>query len=99
MENEITKVLEHKGERILTTQQLAESYETIPKIITHNHTRNKDRFKNGVHYFKLTGKELKEFKENSKTSFRHLAQIEGIKENIYRLSSAMLMKTLIYFLR
>jgi hypothetical protein len=78
MENQIAKVLEYKEERVLTTQQLAESYETTSKTISNNYTRNRNRFREGVHYFKLTGLELREFR---KSSLRGIAQVEGIKEN------------------
>lgn len=50
------------GQRVLTTLQLAESFETDPKIINRNFQRNADRYVQGKHFFALTGDDLKEFK-------------------------------------
>lgn len=50
------------GQRVLTTLQLAESFETDPKIINRNFQRNADRYVQGKHYFALTGDDLKDFK-------------------------------------
>jgi len=55
-------VTEFKGLRVLTTQQLAESYETDIKMISNNFTRNKERYQEGKHYIALLGEELKDFK-------------------------------------
>lgn len=56
------KVIEHKEVRVLTTQQLAEVYETQPDNIKMNFKRNKERFVEGRDYYLLKGGELKEFK-------------------------------------
>lgn len=53
--------IEWNGQVVITTAQLAEVYGTTPKNITHNFSRNKDRFKEGKHYICLTGEPLKEF--------------------------------------
>lgn len=50
---------EYKGQRILTTKQLAEVYETDVNNIQANFIRNKNRFKEGKHYFKIEGDKLK----------------------------------------
>lgn len=55
-------VVEYKNARVLTTVQLAESFESTSKIINRNFQRNRDRYIAGVHYFALTGDELKSFK-------------------------------------
>lgn len=55
-------VVNHQDQRVLTTQQLAESFGTEPQIITNNFQRNIERFREGVHYFKLEGAELRAFK-------------------------------------
>ncbi|APF21312.1 ORF6N domain-containing protein [Clostridium butyricum] len=62
MENKLTP-LEYKGQRILTTKQLAEVYETDVNNIQKNFSNNKERFIEGKHYYKLTGNELAEFKK------------------------------------
>lgn len=54
--------VEFQGERILTTEQLAQIYETETKNIQMNHANNPGKFIVGKHYFKLEGAELKEFK-------------------------------------
>ena len=54
-------VLENNNERVLTTKQLAEVYETKENNIKNNFNNNKDKFIEGKHYYKLTGEELKQF--------------------------------------
>lgn len=53
-----------KNQRIMTTKVLAEQFGTEDKIIQQNFKRNEERFLEGKHYYRLTGKELKEFKAN-----------------------------------
>ncbi|ACJ33023.1 ORF6N domain-containing protein [Anoxybacillus flavithermus] len=54
-------VIEQNGQRVLTTQQLAEAYGTDTERIRINFNRNKDRFVEGKHFFALTGQEKHEF--------------------------------------
>lgn len=54
-------VIEHKNERVLTTQQLADAYETNIGAITDNFNNNKKHYIEGKHYFRLTGEDLKAF--------------------------------------
>lgn len=56
------QVIEHNNHRVLTTSQLAESLATNAKIINRNFQRNKDFYQQGIHYFALTGEDLKRFK-------------------------------------
>lgn len=56
------QIIEREGQRVLTTQQLADGYETETSIISNNFNRNKDRYQEGKHYFKLEGESLQEFK-------------------------------------
>ena len=56
------QIIEHEGIRVLTTQQLADVYETSTDNIKMNFKRNKDRFVEGRDYYLLKGDELKEFK-------------------------------------
>ena len=60
--NKLT-VLENNNERVLTTKQLAEVYETNEETIRKDFSNNKSRFIDGIHYYKLTGEELKDFKD------------------------------------
>ena len=66
MEMKELTVLENNNERVLTTKQLAEVYETKENNIKNNFNNNKDRFIEGKHYYKLTGEELKQFKREVK---------------------------------
>lgn len=50
------------NEIVITTKMLAEVYECEDVNISNNFKRNEDKFEEGKHYYKLTGKELKEFK-------------------------------------
>lgn len=56
------QIIVHENRRVLTTAQIAESYEADVKVISNNFTRNKDRYKEGNHYIHLTGEDLKQFK-------------------------------------
>ena len=56
------KVIEVKGIRVLTSKQIAESYETTTGTIKTNFSRNRDRFIEGKHYLSFSGDELKAFK-------------------------------------
>ncbi|WP_427340559.1 ORF6N domain-containing protein [Caloranaerobacter sp. DY30410] len=56
-------IIEHNNQRVLTTKQLAEAYETDINNIKVNFSRNGDRFEEGKHYFVLRGNALKEFKD------------------------------------
>ncbi|MEW4414402.1 ORF6N domain-containing protein [Clostridium sp. AN503] len=61
--NELT-VTEYKNIRVLTTQQLAEAYESNTDTITKNFNRNKGRYVEGKHYICLKGQKLKDFRAN-----------------------------------
>lgn len=60
------QVINHNGLRVLTTAQLAESYGTITDKISYNFKYNESRYKEGKHYFLLTGEELRIFKESNR---------------------------------
>ncbi|MFF5994244.1 ORF6C domain-containing protein [Lysinibacillus sp. KU-BSD001] len=55
------KVIVHDNRRVLTTVQLAESYGADKQQISKNFTRNAERYKEGKHYFALTGEEKRSF--------------------------------------
>lgn len=59
----VLQIIEHQNQRVLLTSQLAESYETNSKTISYNFNHNKNRYKEGKHYFLLEGDELKTFRE------------------------------------
>src|SRR5699024_604606 len=55
------QIIEQNNQRVLTTSQLAESYGTDNKMISYNFNYNKERYKEGKHYFSLTGNEKRDF--------------------------------------
>jgi hypothetical protein len=55
------QIVEHQNQRILTTQQLAEAYETDEKRISENFNRNKDRYTAEKHYYSLEGEIKRQF--------------------------------------
>ena len=73
--------VEWSAQRVLTTEQLAQFYETDIKRISENFSRNQDKFAVGKHYFKLDGEELKHFRNYSAES--GLLQINKNTPTIY----------------
>lgn len=61
-------VIEWDEKRVVTTETLAQGYGTETIRIQQNHIRNESRFIEGVHFFTLKGKELKEFKNRLSSS-------------------------------
>jgi len=59
--NQLEKI-EYGDDLVLTTEQLAEAYECTPLMIQQNYANNKERFKEGKHFFKLEGDTLRDFK-------------------------------------
>ena len=72
------KVIEKDGVRVLTSKQLAESYEAEQIQIQQNFSNNKKRFIEGKHYVLLIGEELKRFKNN-------LENFEVVAKTVNRL--------------
>lgn len=65
--------IEHHGQRVLTTQQLAEGYDTDIRVISNNFNRNIDRYESGKHFYALSGQ--------AKTDFCNHPQIDdGLKK-------------------
>lgn len=60
--NEKLVPIEYKGQRVITTELLAQAYDTDANNIKVNFNRNKGKFKEGVHYFLLQGDDLRSFK-------------------------------------
>lgn len=54
--------IKFNSQLILTTEQLAEFYETTSDVIKKNFSNNKDKFVEGKHYYLLEGNQLKAFK-------------------------------------
>lgn len=55
------QITELNGQRVLTTQQIAEGYGTTNKVISNNFNNNRARFEEGKHFILLIGEYLKEF--------------------------------------
>jgi len=58
------QIVEYRGQRVTTTQQMAAGYGVTETMLINNFNRNKERFVEGKHYFKLEGKELQELKNS-----------------------------------
>lgn len=56
------KEVVYNSERVLTTAQIAEAYETHPDIVTRNFNRNRDRYIEGKHFICLKGDDLRDFR-------------------------------------
>ena len=54
--------IEHEGQRVITTELLAQAYETDTDNIKHNFNNHKENFKEGIHYYRLKGDALRAFK-------------------------------------
>ncbi|MTK05581.1 MAG: hypothetical protein F8N38_00635 [Hungatella sp.] len=67
------KVVEYKNVRVLTTQQIAEAYETEYDVVNKNFNNNKERYEEGKHFICLKGDELKQAKAKGK--------IYGLQQN------------------
>ena len=59
---QLPTIIEQSGQRVLTTAQLAEMYDTSPDAIKQNYKRNKDYYHEGKHFYRLEGEALKAFK-------------------------------------
>lgn len=60
--------VDYANQRVLTSAQLAKIYECNPSQISYNFNYAKEQFQEGVHYFKLTGDALREFKSQVEKS-------------------------------
>ena len=62
--NEIT-IVEYQNQRVLTTNQLAKSYETTTRRISENFNANKERYVEEKHFYCLEGDALRNFRANT----------------------------------
>ncbi len=65
---EIPERIEYRGKPVMTTEQLAKAYQVTPDHIHDGHRKNPDKFEEGYHFHKLTGAELKAFKNRPENS-------------------------------
>ena len=61
-----TSLIQYKSMPVMTTEQMADFYGTDSVRIRQNHHENKERFVEGKHFFKIEGKELKDFASSLK---------------------------------
>lgn len=54
-------VVEYENKRVLTSNQLAEAYETEPRRISENFIANKNRYLHGKHFYRLEGVAKRDF--------------------------------------
>ena len=72
------KIITYQNQRILTTQQLAESYDTTQKVISNNFNNNKSRYQEGKHYFFLQGEELNSFLHSLNLGMQNSSKIRSM---------------------
>ena len=72
------KIIEHKNERVLTTQQLAEVYETSVNNIKNNFNRNKDRFIEDRDFYLLKGEDLKLFLQVTNSDLQNKSKVRSM---------------------
>ena len=70
-------VVESRGQRVLTSAQIADCYDTTVDCIKQNFHANRDRFVEGKHYIVLTGVELKAFKNEVRIPYQDEKQEEN----------------------
>jgi len=79
VDNRSIDVVTHNNVTVATTEFLAGKYGTEPDIIRKNFQRNPGKFTEGVHYFKLTGRDLNNFlSKGSQGQKRFTSQIRGL---------------------
>lgn len=70
--------VERNGQRVITTELLARVYETDANNIKNNFNNHRGNFKEGIHYFLLRGRDLRDFK-------REVHSIDLVAPNVNRL--------------
>lgn len=56
------QIVEYRGQRVVTTEQMAAGYGTTVDRIRQNFNRNKSRFAEEKHYFQIEGEELNDLR-------------------------------------
>lgn len=72
------KITEYRNIRVLTTQQIADAYETEERRISENYNSNKARYEEGKHYIKLEGNSLKEFLQSANSVVQNPGKVRTL---------------------
>lgn len=75
-------IINFKSIPVVTTAMLAEFYGTDTDNIKQNYTRNKERFIEGKHFFKIVGDELKNFVSDLKSLANSTVQVSPKTRNL-----------------
>ena len=59
----VPMIMEQNNQRVLTTAQLAEAYGTDSKTISWNFNHNRERYKEGKHFYLVKGDDLKAIRD------------------------------------
>jgi hypothetical protein len=71
-------LIAYRNQRVITSELLARGYGATPQQITNNFNRNKNRFIEGKHYFRIEGDDV----ENLRNSLRGV-QISPMARTLY----------------
>ncbi|RKG47397.1 ORF6N domain-containing protein [Acinetobacter cumulans] len=75
-------IINFKSVPVVTTAMLAQFYATDTDNIKQNYTRNKERFVEGKHFFKIVGEELKNFVGDLKSLANSTVQVSPKTRNL-----------------
>ena len=67
---------------VLLTSQVAKAYGTSTNVIKENFRYAKEQFEEGVHYYKLTGAELRALKNKVRSSAPTLIGISRVRASL-----------------
>ena len=85
--------VEYRGERVLSTRQIADAYNCSPYCIRTNFCANKQQFQEGIHYFRIEGAALKEFKQYVGEVMAKIGDIRNAYAPCTRLASSLILWT------
>ena len=80
--NTQVSIINFKSIPVVTTAMLAQLYATDTDNIKQNYTRNKERFVEGKHFFKIVGEELKNFVGDLKSLANATIQVSSKTRNL-----------------
>ena len=93
IEEQNVNVVEYKSLPVMTTEQMAGFYGTEAVRIQQNYVRNSGRFTEGKHFFKVEGRELKDFATSLKIVTNSLSDFEVLSPNTRSLTLYWMVKS------